>query len=520
MSDIPLVDSEPLDASTLQRRAISGSLWTGVHTLVSVPIAFAANAVVARALGVTDYGQLAFLTATLTLAMQFANFGFSPALIQWGSAAEARGLRTAADSLLRRSLGFHTMIELPILATLAIILTRDNSWWIAGMLLVAVSVACVFSGAVLSVTIENRTAANAKLAIVTNLVIQSASVIVALVTGSAVAVWATRTAVSAFGVALILVVLTRSRRSTVLRPALPRGFGAGFWRFASVTWIAGVIALLVFSRSEVFLLKAFHKDQALGVFALAFGLSQQLTAPADSMLLALMPAVAGVLSAWPERAAAAFERATRVSALACGALTVAVVPTLVFLLPLIYGHAFHSAAWLLVPLALVSCFQSVNNAVTAFVNARRRAGVILTANSAALAVNVVVAIALIPRFGAWGAVAANVTGQLVAILALARSEPLIRDRSLATLIRAYRPFLLSLGVIAVVLPVCALLLQWSGVIAAIAACGLASSAYIVALRLSNSGLTVGDRDALIGSVSEQARPHVVRLLKPVTASTP
>jgi O-antigen/teichoic acid export membrane protein len=509
-----------LEASTLQRRAISGSLWTGAHTLVSIPIAFAANAVVARALGVTDYGQLAFLTATLTLAMQFANLGFSPALIQWGSAAEARGQRPEAERLLRRSLGFHTLVELPILATLAIVLTRNNSWWIAASLLVAVSAACVFSGGALSVTIENRTAANAKLAIVTNLGNQSASVIVALVTGSAVAVWATRTASAAVAVGLILFLLPRSRRRTVLRPALPRGFDAGFWRFASLTWIAGIVALLVFSRSEVFLLKAFHKDAALGVFALAFGLSQQLTAPADSMLLALLPAVAGVLSAWPERAAAAFDRATRVSALACGALTVAVVPALVFLLPLIYGRAFRPAAWLLVPLALVSCFQSVNNPVTAFVNARRRAGLILRANVAALVVNVVVAIALIPAFGAWGAVAANVAGQLVAIFALALSEPLIRDRRLAVLIRAYLPFLVSVVILAIVLPPCAFLRQWSELSAAIVACVFASSAYVIALRLSKSGLTTGDRDALIGSVSQRARSRVVRLLKPVTVSTP
>jgi hypothetical protein len=32
-------------------------------------------------------------------------------------------------------------------------------------------------------------------------------------------------------------------------------------------------------------------------------------------------------------------------------------------------------------------------------------------------------------------------------------------------------------------------------------------------------LTAGDRDALIGSISERARSHVVRLLKPVTVST-
>lgn len=519
MADVTLQDETAVSASTLQRRAVSGSLWTGLHTLISVPVAFAANAVIARALGVTDYGQLAFLTATLALAMQFTNFGFSSALIQWGSASEAKGERKESETLLGRSLGFHMLVELPVLATLAMVLTRGNSWWIAATLLVAVTATCVFGGAALSVTIENRTAANAKLAIFTNLINQAACVIVALAIGSAAAVWATRTAVSAFAVASVLVLLPRGRRRAVLSPTFPRGFGRSFWRFALLTWIAGLVALLVFSRSEVFILKAFHDDEGLGLFALAFGLSQQLTAPADAMLHALMPAVAGVLSAWPERAAAAFERTTRVSALACGALTVAVLPALVFLLPVIYGSKFRAAAWLLVPLALVSCFQSVNNAVVAFVNARRRAGALVRANAAALFVDVVVAVALIPRYGAWGAVIANVAGQLVAILALARSEPLIRERSLALLIRAYRPFLIAIGTVAILLPTCAILREWSEVIAAMVAFSLGSITYIFVLRLSNSGLTEGDRDVLVGSVSLRARSNVLRLLKPVTVST-
>ena len=53
----------PLTAGELQRRAVAGSTWTAVHTVVSLPIAFVANAIVARSLGVSSYGHLAFLTA-------------------------------------------------------------------------------------------------------------------------------------------------------------------------------------------------------------------------------------------------------------------------------------------------------------------------------------------------------------------------------------------------------------------------------------------------------------------------
>lgn len=83
--------AESLSAGELQRRAISGSAWTAVNVVVTVPVAFVANAIVARSLGVGSYGHLAFLTATLGLATVLANFGFSNALIQQGSRAVAGG---------------------------------------------------------------------------------------------------------------------------------------------------------------------------------------------------------------------------------------------------------------------------------------------------------------------------------------------------------------------------------------------------------------------------------------------
>ena len=167
----------------------------------------------------------------------------------------------------------------------------------------------------------------------------------------------------------------------MLQPRLPRSLGKPFWRYSLASWASGLVGLLVFSRSEIFLLQAFNQPEALGLFALAFGLSQQITAPVDAMLHPLTPAVAGLLSEWPERAAQAFERSTRVSALLSGGVAAVVVPTLVFAVPLIYGDAFESAAWLFVPLALVSAFQSVNNPVLAFVNARQRGGLILKAST-------------------------------------------------------------------------------------------------------------------------------------------
>jgi O-antigen/teichoic acid export membrane protein len=516
MSDLRENDTEALPAAELQRRAISGSAWTVIHTFVSVPVAFAANAIVARSLGVSSYGHLAFLTASFVLAVTFANFGFSTALVQRGSRAEAGGRRLEADDLLRRSLGFHAVVELPILVVVVLALTKDDPRWVAVGLLAAVVFTTCLSGGALSFTIENRTALAARVAIALNLVIQGASVATALSTRAPSAVWAVRTLIPAVALGVNLLLLERRRRRAALRPRLPSGLGNAFWRYALFSWASGLLALLVYSRSEVFLLQLLHKREALGLFALAFGLSQVITAPADAMLHPLLPAVSGLLSTWPERALAAFERSTRVSALIGGGISATVIPTLVFAVPLIYGASYASAAWLFVPLALVSAFQSTNNPVLAFVNARQRGALIFKATGAALIVDLIVAVALIPPFGAWGAVAANVAGQPVALLWLALTEPLALAHGQMGLVRLYRPFLFGSVIGGASLLVGTLLQPSSPELAALTACALGAALYVVAIRTTGIGLTIQDRDALVGAMAKPIQPHLSRLLGAVT----
>jgi O-antigen/teichoic acid export membrane protein len=482
-----------------------------------LPIAFVANALVARTLGVSDYGNLAFLTVTLGLALSFANFGFDAAFIQKGSRAEARGDRAEADRLLSRSLGFQLIAELPTVLIVAIVLTRGEPLWEVLALGTAVVMTCLFSGAALSLTIENRTAAGARVAMVSNLLVQAGIVIAALMTASASAVLAVRMLVAASALGLNFLLLSRARLKAALAPQLPRSLGRPFWRFALFTWAASIVTLLVFSRSEIFILQAFHQQEALGVFALAFGLSQQMTAPADALLLPLLPAVAGILSEWPERALLAFERSTRVTALVCGVIAAAVVPALVFAIPLIYGKDFATASWLLVPLALVSVFQSVNNPVVAFVNARRRAGLRLKATSTALVVDVAIAVALIPRFGAWGAVVANIIGQLIVITWLVAAEPLARSLGLSAVLRLYRPFLVGLAAAGAALSVGLASHSWSASLTPVLVFCVGGGVYVFGIRLCRSGLTTEDRNAFVGAMAAPLQSVLSRLLQPVTA---
>ena len=299
---------------------------------------------------------------------------------------------------------------------------------------------------------------------------------------------------------LALFFLDRARRRAVLSPRLPRGLGGSFWRFALASWLAGVIGLLVFSRSEIFLLQWFGKTEDLGLFALAFGVSYQITAPVDAMLHALLPAVAGILSEWPERAADTFDRAMRVSSVLAGGIAAVAVPVMVFAFPFIYGESFGESAWLFVPLALVSVFQTVNNPVLAFVNGRERGGLIVRVNAAALVLNLVAGVALIPPFGAWGAVAANVVAQAIALVLLALNEPLALQLRARVYLKLLRSFVIGSVCSGAALAAGVLVERISSPLALVAACVVGGALYVIGIRRSNTGLTSEERDLLAGAL--------------------
>jgi O-antigen/teichoic acid export membrane protein len=169
-----------------------------------------------------------------------------------------------------------------------------------------------------------------------------------------------------------------------------------------------------------------------------------------------------------------------------------------------------------VPLALISTFQSATNPVLAFVNARQRGAIIFKATAVALAVDLAVAVTLIPMFGAWGAVAANVLAQPVGIVWLAVTEPLAMTRGLRGLARIYRPFLFGIGASIVALGTGSVLEAASAILAPAGAFVAGGALFIAAVRLTRTGLTVQDVDALVGAVAKPIQPYLSWLLRPVT----
>ncbi|KRE37606.1 hypothetical protein ASG73_08065 [Janibacter sp. Soil728] len=484
---------------------ISGTAWTAIHVVVSVPIAFLVNVVVARSLGVVDYGRLAILTMVLALATAAASLGVGAALMQFVTKASEAARHRDVARLVSGAQGYNLLVAAPVVS-LVVLLVVDVPW---PFLLLAV-VFGIFGPALLQVgpillATEHRSDRAAQIALVSNLVIQGTVVMTVLLHPTSSAVWIAR--VVATGALMVLPVLALSPRlrRAATRPGSPWSLPAAFWAFAVPTGLAALVSQLVTDRVQVFFLEWLEDSVAVGLFALAFGLAAQILAPVQAAVGPLLPAFAALRERGNEQARVGLLRVTRVSAVATGGVLSLGLPPLAALIPWIYGQPFEPSADYFVVMACAAGFVVVGSASYASLMARLRGGTYLRVNLLALVVMVSVALTTIPLLGAWGAVASMVTGTLARALLMVAVEMRAHVVPRAEMTRAFAPVVLATGVV---------LLVWFGVVerlgadpvvAAVTGGVMGAAGYMLLVALTGSGLTPEDRDTLLGAVPSRAR---------------
>jgi O-antigen/teichoic acid export membrane protein len=463
-----------------------------------LPLSVLANLVVARSLGPHGYGTIATYMAAYSLLLAILNGGISDATIQWGAAAYARGDRQQLVEIYRRCAGYHALIETPFSVILILTLLHGESIETRLIAAIASGLLVFFGTTVVTLTAISMNAQMAKLNLVLGVFLQFAVITAAVQTHAPGPTWTARLIFSMLGPIGAIAILPRDFRRATLHPRLPRGWPDGFASYSIRTLVAGLVAALVFSRSEIFILDAYHQTAAAGLFALAAGLAVQITAPIDAMLGPLIPAAASLLAASRERATGAILRGIRLSGVATAPLMVLAVPAIAVMTPLVYGHRFASAGALFVSLGTVSCLQSVLHPVTAFIAALRRPMLMLGINAGALAIDLLLVLALVPLLGATAAVIGNSTGQLVSLFASVWVLRRYLHLSARQALVALAPFL---GVAGCTLlgSVAGLLLQREGVaiwLCVLTATGVSIVAGGVALRIAGEILPQADLDAI------------------------
>lgn len=506
---------EVLDSQQLQERAISGAMWTMVHTVIAIPIAFMVNLLLARVLAPEGYGRLAVLTLLITIASSVLALGLTPAMVQFGAKAHSAGRPEEVRRILSASQGFRLLVVAPTL-TIFVVLLIDVPWYLLALALVfGVWVPAFLDGAVITLLIENKSAAMAKIGLITTLAVQCGVVAAALSLGTADAIWSSRIVLSALAIGLALVSVAASYRSAVLRPRLPRGFPVGFWRFAVPTGLAGLIGTLALSRTEVLFLQWLSTPAEVGLFALAYGVSGHVFAPAQALTGPLVPAVSSLREVGPDRVPLAFERTLRASSTIAALLVAAGVPALTLLLPTLYGQDFREAAPAVLVLGVVGSLVVSTGPVSAFVLARLSARLFLVANVSALAVDVVLAIALIPAWGLWGAVLANVGGTLTRLGVLLLTETRFLGITAGATASALTPTALA-AVASTAAWLASQRLPAPVLVQAVIAAIVSLALLILGMRMTRSGLASADVEAVARVLPGRFRVLARGALRPVT----
>lgn len=413
-----MAESIGLAAAELQRRAVRGATWSTVSATISLPLSMAVSVVLARGLGPDGFARFALLAFLVPLLHQVTDLGYAQATTREASSAFAAGDLARTRELVGKALGWN-LARLPVVLAVTVAVARPNT---VALAVLTASIVLIYAGSGLNFALnaENRGAVLAKLAFVQGLAAASASIGAAVAGASPTTVWALSFASALAGVPGWLLAANPALRAAALRPRLPRGLGRGFWRYALGALAASLGYLLVFSRSEILVLHLLHREHALAVFALAYGLSQRLTTPVDTVLGPLIPALAGLSAAHPDRVDAGLARALRLAAAGVAFLAGGAVVGTAFLAPVLFGPEYRHVGAAFAVLAVVSLLQSAAQPYTALAYAVGRPVVILRALAAALALDVAACFGLIPVWGIWGAVAANAAGGLCAVLLTAR----------------------------------------------------------------------------------------------------
>lgn len=513
-------EEEPgrLDRRALQTRAVSGALWTIVHVVVSLPLAFVINILVARVLGVADYGRLAYLTMVMEIVGVVVMVGVGAGLIQFGAKAHSVGDRTTVRALLRRTQGFRLVVGAPILTLVVLLLADVPTSLLVLAVVFGIWVPAGFGGAPAALTIQNDTAQAARLAMVMNIVMQGVVVLTVLTLATPDAVWSARLVVTGLGVIAAIFLVQPQYRKAVLTPRWPSGMPAGFWRFAVPMGVSGIVATIALSRSEVVILEHLSTAQQVGLYAMAFGLAGHLFAPAQALLNPLTPAVSALREVDLQAIRGAFRRTTRLATVLAGFIMAVGGPVLAILVPTLYGEAFADAQGLVLALVVVSGFLIVTYPMQAFVTARLRSASVLGLDSMSLVATLAVALALIPWVGAWGAVfgKAAVVGVRVAWLGWREVESF--EVSRWEYAKSYRAVAAASVVAAGAFALGSVVtsLASSALIGAVASLSIGCIAYLVSLVALAAGLEEGDVRAIQRSLPAPARTIATTLLRLIT----
>lgn len=395
---------------------LAGGAWSVLSRVIPQAQLLALSIITARALGPEDMGRQSYIAFIALSLVMVATAGLPGSLTRFTAELLGGGSGGRALGVLRLTVRIEAAAAVAAGAGLAAIgiagAEPRGAWILAGasaaLFILASPLQALLTGA-------QRWREAIAPGLVTGILAIPVTYLVLAAGGGIAGVFAVETGVAALNLAAAVWLSRRLARRMPSAGPVPGDLRRRFATFAAVSTLLILVQYVVARRSELFVMDAVSSDAQIAFYSIGFAIAAGLAAIPDAVGKVAMPAVATLAGAAQHaRIRAGFWRAVRLLVAVSPPLAVAAIVTGPALLAAVYGDDYRAAGdalrVLLAPLMLLPLLMLAQ----AVLFALGRLGVLVGVNLAATAVDIGLALALIPSLDAVGAAIANVAAQLVA----------------------------------------------------------------------------------------------------------
>lgn len=478
MPGLPTSESAPRGEAathTTGGSVLRGTAWTATARILPQFYLLLTSVVAARFLGPDGMGRQSFIAFVALSTTTLFTSGLSIALMRYiGEALGADRPETALDLVAWawRLTGGAAVLGAALLLSIALTGADPTGAWVLAGVGSALGILHAVPSAMLIGVQRWRDATIVGL--VTGTVSLPATIAVLALGGGITGIFAVEAAVAAGNLAFTTILARRAGRRLGAQPRRDPTLRRLVARYAAWSTLSVVLSLIVFRRSEFFFLDVWSTDSEIALYSIAFAAINGLVLLFESVAAALLPAIATLHGAGAsDRIVSGYRRSVRLMLLIALPTTAAVLVFGPEAVRLVYGDDYRGTAPVLRVMTVVLPVIPLMSAGNALLIGMAYLWPVLAAGGVAAAVNVGLALLLIPRYDAVGAAVANAGAQVVVALIVvglcARilgRQPIDGARTVRTAIASALSGLAAWGLVALVAGVLGALL---GLLAGIAA---------------------------------------------------
>jgi O-antigen/teichoic acid export membrane protein len=395
--------------------------WSVVTGVVTTLMGLVTSVVIARLLGPAQMGEYTYWTWIIAVLPVFFGFGLAPATMKFAAELLVADQRELAGSLVRSVMKVAVIVSSVLaIGLIAIGVTLDARAYLAISVLVAGLIALNGPTGVLGASVhaamDYRFAS--KMAMVLNAGQLILFVIVLNADGGLPGLLLVMIAFAALS--LLLQALWFRRAYGSERRAVPPELRDSFIKYCRSITALGLLDAVAWSRSEVFLLRLLSTTDQIAFYGLGYGISSRLIMAATLITHPMVPALSGLYRLNDTyRMNQIYNAALRYIALLTFPLALGGIFFARPLVTLLYGTGYDGVALPLAITAAASLAGAVMFACSAAIYAIGRPDFLVRLNVILALTDVLVALLLIPRYGATGAALANAIAPWGALIAAA-----------------------------------------------------------------------------------------------------